>query len=78
MDLWKYEGKQVKILDTDGDIFVGYADIYHDADDAANGIAALTCIPLGGTPDMLIDFEESEIASIEIVASNVSAMAVAI
>jgi len=78
MDLWEYEGKQVKILYTDGNIFVGYADIYHDADDTANGIAALTCIPLGGSSEVMIEIEEPEIAGIEIITANISAMAEAI
>jgi len=78
MQLWKYEGKQVRLLDSDGDVFLGYADIYHDADDTASGIASLTVIPHGGEYDSAIDFEESEIVSIEIVAADIPTMAEAI
>ena len=79
MKLWKYEGNQVQIAHIDGDVFIGYADIYHDADDTANGIAALQCIPHGGGLIDSIYFEENEIASIEIISDDaLPAMAKAI
>ena len=78
MQLWKYEGKQVKLLDSDGDVFVGYADIYHGADDTASGFASLTVIPHGSDYDSAIDFDENEIASIEIITFDVPEMAKAI
>ena len=71
MQLWKFEGKKVRLLDSDGDVFIGYADIYHDADDTASGIASLTVIPHGGGYDSAIDFEEPEIVSIEIVTADI-------
>ena len=78
MQLWKYEGKQVKLLHLDGDVFIGYVDIYHDADDTASGIASLSFIPHGGDYDSAITFEETEIASIEIIAATPPAMQEAI
>jgi len=78
MDLWKYEGKQVKIIYTDGDVFVGLADICHDANDTASGNAALTCIPFEGTDETMVEIEDYEIASIEILPTATPTMAEAI
>ena len=70
MELWRYRGQIVSILFTDGGTFVGYVDIYHDEEDTANGIAALTCIPLGGDFSIALDIEAHEIAKIEIVTTK--------
>jgi len=78
MNLWKYEGNQVQIAHIDGDVFIGYADIYHDADDTANGIAALQCIPQGGSLEDSVYFEEPEIAGIKIITVDSPTMAEAI
>jgi len=79
MKLWEYEGKYLRIIDVDGDSFVGRYDYYTSELDAPDGIASLTIRPLGSNPDkILIQFTESEIASIEIIAVNDPIMAEAI
>lgn len=78
MNLWKYESKQVKITYTDGGTLVGYADIYHEADDNASGIASLTVAPQGSGNNALIDVGEDEIANIEVIATNFSELPEAI
>ena len=77
MQLWEYEGKRVRITDVDGEVFIGLADIYHHADDNESGIASISLDP-DGISDAYIGFDENEIASIEILASEIPDMAEAI
>ena len=70
MRLWEYSGKHVKILTDDGQIFEGIARDYTSELDNPGGVA---CISIGN-----IEFEETEIINIEVVQTNITAMASAI
>ena len=59
MKLWQYFGKHIKITVFDGQVFSGIADYYESALDNPKGVAS---IAIGN-----IEFEETEIASIECV-----------
>ena len=72
MNLKEYVGKMVRLIDIDGDIFTGHADIYHYDYDTASGIAALTFLSDDGR---YLDFDENEIAHIEIISDSVPVMA---
>ena len=75
MNLKEYAGKMVRLIDTDGDIFTGRADIYHYDYDTASGIAAMTFLSDDGR---YLDFDENEIASIEIISADIPVMATAV
>ena len=75
MKLWMYEGKKIKLTSVAGRIYVGIADIYHEADDNESGVASLSVEISDGT---YIDFDESEIASIEIIETAIQNLAVAV
>ena len=66
MKLWEYSGKRVRITAIDGQVFVGFGDHYTSALDAPNGVATLSLDP-DGRDDVYINFEESEIAVIELI-----------
>ena len=85
MDLRKYDGKRIRLTDVDGSVFTGYAD-YHDAEDNASNISSLS-LDLDGDienlqfkykGDVYIDFEEPEIANVEIITNDNPVMAEAI
>ena len=63
------------ITTTDGNVYRGLADIYHSAEDTSSGIASLTIALADGS---LIDFDEPEIAGIEIDAITMQNMAFAV
>ena len=63
MKLWEFSGKDVKIVDIDGRTFTGNVDHYTSELDP-NGIASISLAP-DDRSDILINFEESEIARIE-------------
>ncbi|MCL1999502.1 MAG: hypothetical protein FWG65_12125 [Turicibacter sp.] len=69
MKLYEYESKIVKVVDTDGDVFIGFVDFYTSALDEPDGIPSITMIP-HNIPDWdknaLLGIYENEIASIEI------------
>ena len=65
MNLWEYEGMRIKIIDVDGRIFIGYCDHYTSPLDDPDEVGYLSLEP-DGRDDILIDFMESEIASIEL------------
>ena len=65
MNLYEFWGKRVKITDTDGKIFIGYAAYYTSALDDPDGVGYLSLEP-DGREDILIDFTENEITNIEI------------
>ncbi|MCL2017078.1 MAG: hypothetical protein FWG68_12620 [Defluviitaleaceae bacterium] len=68
MDLYKSEFKHVKITDVDGDVFVGFVDVYTHELDEPSGIANIALIPYNlpnwksGT---LLSLYENEISQIE-------------
>ena len=76
MNLWSYIGKQVKIIDISGNVAIGLADIYIPAEDNENEVASLILAP--DENDVMWEFEENEIASIEIIPAAASAIAGAI
>ena len=77
MHLSQYSGKRVLLVDADGDKFEGIADLYTSALDNPNGVASIT-IRQANNRGVLLEFEEPEIASIEILASPKQKMAVAV
>ena len=58
MKLWEYSGKRIRLTDVDGGVHIGLVDRYESALDNPDGVA---CISIGN-----IEFEEPEIASIEV------------
>lgn len=82
MKLWEYKGKRLKIIDIDGNVFKGSYDSYTSALDAydsngePDGMPKLT-IAIEDNRGTLVEFDESEIASIEIISAD-SIMAEAI
>ena len=77
LKLWKYDGKTVKITNIDGQTFFGTADC-HSADKNASGIQSLTIETFYSSDGMLIDFEEQNIASIELISAATQNLAVAV
>lgn len=72
MDLKKLPGKKIRLVSkTTGKVYLGYASDYiFPEDNEPEGIAAIGIdnpIIDGRKSDMLIDFNENEIASIEII-----------
>ena len=72
MELRKYEGKNVRLIDVDGDGFIGYASDYIFADD--NAPEEVESIVLshptrddGYVYDTSVEFTAHEIRSIEII-----------
>ena len=70
MKLWQYFGKYVRITTGDGQVFVGKASYYESELDNPNGVA---CIAID-----TLEFEEHEIAKIEIVTASTQELAVAV
>ena len=77
MKLWMFEDKRVRLTDVDGKIFVGFVDHYTSELDSPNDIASIS-LELDGRDDVCINFEESEIACIEVFAANAQAMAMVV
>ena len=75
MQLWEYLDEQVKITTIDGSVYIGFADIYHFAEDTSSGIASLTIALADGS---LIDFDDPEIAGIEFAVITTQNMAIAV
>lgn len=72
MDLKELPGKKIRLIDNDGDVFIGYAGDYTWADDnIPEGIAAIAIdYPIKNGKikyENIVDFNENEIASIEII-----------
>ena len=63
------EGKKVKIIDVNGELFEGIvADYIFPEDNEPEGIAAIDIEKCPQSPGQLIGFNEDEIESIEVVA----------
>ena len=60
MNLWEYNGKNVKILADDGRVYIGIADLYTSALDNPDGLESI-CIRYNG---YLIEFTKPEIKKI--------------
>ena len=73
MRLWEYSGKMMKIKTRCGKIFEGIGDLYTSALDNPDGAE---CISMWTENGSLYEFEESEIASIEVVHAPTIAFAV--
>ena len=73
MRLWEYSGKMIKIKTRWGKTFEGMGDLYANALDNPEGVE---CISVCTEKGVLYEFEESEIASIEVVHAPVIAFAV--
>jgi len=67
MNLYEYTGKRIKITTIRGRVFEGIAQDYTSALDNPDGV---NCISIGN-----IEFEESEIANIEIITADSPVMA---
>ena len=74
MDIYDYWGKDVKITDIDGQIFVGHVAYYTSELDDPDGIANIS-LRQGDSAGILIGFTTAEIASIEIIDADVHEMA---
>jgi len=74
MKLYEYHGKHVRITDIDGKVFIGYAADYTSELDDPDGVASLAIEPKHNPDRILIEFTEAEIASIEIMSSDMPAM----
>ena len=70
MKLWQYFGKHIKITVLDGRVFSGVADYYESALDNPEGVASIAIAN--------IEFEETEIVSIECVDTSVHELAIAL
>jgi hypothetical protein len=66
MKLYDYVGLRIRIIDDDGNITTGLADFYTSELDDPDGAASLSIRP-DGTLGVLFEFEENEIAHIEII-----------
>ena len=77
MKLWKFDGKTVKITDFKGQTFIGIAD-YHSADNNTSGIQSLTIETYDSRDGMLIEFEEPDIASVEVIFTIPQNLALAV
>ena len=77
MHLGKYSGKKVILTDVDGDKFEGIADLYTSALDNPSGVASIA-IRQSNKRGVLIEFEEQEIASIELISAATQNLAVAV
>ena len=73
--LWMYEGKKIKLISVTGRTYVGIADVYHEAEDNESEIASLSVEMADGT---YIDFDEPDIARIEIIETGIQSLAVAV
>lgn len=76
MKLWEFHNKWIKITDIDGQIFTGRADLYTSELDNPDGVESL-CIWQSGSEN-LIEFEEHEIAHIELISVETHTMAEAV
>ena len=74
MKLWEYLGKRVRVATFSGSIVTGLADIYISAEDNENEVASLILAP--NENDIMREFEETEIASIEIIPTPAMASAI--
>ena len=77
MNLWMYNGKKVKIIDLNGQTFVGIAD-YHSAENNTSGVDSLAIEISDSDEGILYEFEEHEIASIELFYTVSQNLAVAV
>jgi hypothetical protein len=63
------EGKRVRIVDIDGEIFEGtVGDYVYPEDNEPEGIAAIDIENCPQSPGMLIGFNETDIKSIEVIS----------
>lgn len=69
MKLWEYDDKRVRITSISGRVFTGLVDRYTSELDSPDGVASISLDP-DGRDDVYINFEESEIASIEIIPAD--------
>ena len=72
-----YEGKRVVITDVDGVTHTGLLEFYTSELDDPDGIASISLAP-DDRRDILINFEESEIARIECLSVPSRELAIAV
>ena len=77
MCLWKYDGRKVKITDVYGKTVIGVAD-YHSAENNASGLDSLAIETNENSDGILIEFEEPEIAHVEVIYATRNSLAVAV
>lgn len=64
----KLEGKRVKIIDVDGEVFTGkVTDYIYPEDNEPEGISAIAVADCPQRPGQWIGFNETEIKSIEVI-----------
>ena len=77
MNLQNYFNKRIRLTDEDRNIIEGVVVMYTPAIDSPDNVDSIA-IRTDGTDRVLYKFEESEIASIEIIAAITQSMAVAV
>ncbi|MCL1999504.1 MAG: hypothetical protein FWG65_12135 [Turicibacter sp.] len=69
MELHKYEFKRVRVVATNGKVFVGFVDVYtHELDDP-DGLESIAVKP-DGTTGYVVGFYEKDIVSIEVLETT--------
>ncbi len=65
----KLEGRKVRLVDIDGEIFEGYVtDYFYPEDNEPEGIAGIAIDNCPQRPNMWVGFNEPDIRSIEIIS----------
>ncbi|RRK10442.1 hypothetical protein D1831_07190 [Lactiplantibacillus garii] len=64
IDIDKYYGKSVKLIDISNQVFTGFV---QSVDEAEDGIACIDLINTKQFPDDVVDFKVDEIKSIKII-----------
>lgn len=67
IDIDKYYGNFVKLIDIDNQVFLGFVQSVDEADDEEDGIACINLIHTKQFPNDVVDFKVNEIKSIKII-----------
>ncbi|WP_318766591.1 hypothetical protein [Lactiplantibacillus carotarum] len=67
IDVDKYYGKSVALIDIDNQTFIGFVQSVDEADDEEDGIASINLINTEQFPADTVDFKINEIKSIKII-----------
>lgn len=67
IDINKYYGKPVELIDIDNQSFTGFVQSVDEAADEDDGIACIDLINTNQFPDDVVDFKINEIKSIKII-----------
>jgi len=67
IDVYKYYGKSVELVDIDNQIFAGLVQSVDGADEEDDGIACIDLVNTKQFPDDIVDIKVDEIKSIKII-----------